>query len=316
MVADVQFTAVLAGVLLDRLMERDWISPLKQAIIGLASIAGVHHGPFSDLPTDQFAATAELFALGKPYEVVSERSLQAITRLLDNHVRCMTCALRATLTRWRQVRVVAFAAYMDNVVPLFSSSLHSVSSHPNLLRAIFFPDESEVDTFPGLLVRFCLQWRNTRPEHADLLPHLSGFFRGKFLHLSGSHSLIHACQSVYDLAAEWILRPPASNSASHRATLAEHTSAHWATYMNSSFFESDLNAYFIRSRLRFLLDGAAGDPSFHLADLHGAFQAWTPKSKSHRHLRQVLAPLFAPANNAESSSISVPPSTVQPPAKL
>eukprot|EP00474_Spongospora_subterranea_P001379 CRZ01837.1 hypothetical protein [Spongospora subterranea] len=220
---------VLAGLLMEALLDQGWIAPGRQSHLGLLCMAGVHHGPFPDLPTDQFPATTELFSLGHPYAAVASRSLHAITRLLT-----------------AQVRIIAICAYMDSVVPLFSSAIHSVTSHPNLLRAIYTTDES--DGFPVRLVAFCLEWRNLRSEQSDLLPHLSGFYRGSFFDRRGSHTTIHEERGVYDLAAEWVLSAPvaASNTDQAESALAQHTSAHWAIYLNDAFYYSDLNTYFIR----------------------------------------------------------------------
>jgi len=194
---------------------------------------------------------------------------------------------------------------MDAVVPLFSAAVHALGPHRRLLRALYVSDGAWVDTFPVRLLRLCLAWANTasRPASSDLLPHLSGLFRGALWGRSGSHSAINTKPGVYDLAATWFLLKEEVAEPEEIAPMA-HTSAHWALHLNDAFYYSDLNAYFIRTRLEWLLCRAEPDPVYDIEGLRAHFRSWAPVKRPMRHLRTVIEPLFPDPDTVPPPPIS------------
>jgi len=109
---------VVMSHILTALIEKKILSPQAQRIC-LTAMAGIHHGPFQDLPTDLLSTTKELFLYGKLDRAQFQHHLRYVAQLLS-----------------QGVRVLAVGAWADAVVPLYSSTLQCFGPHPNLLRAL------------------------------------------------------------------------------------------------------------------------------------------------------------------------------------
>jgi hypothetical protein len=92
------------------------------------------------------------------------------------------------------------------VVPLFSALLHGVEANRNLLRALYVSSSQQrhAPDFLMALLALTLHMRNAGVAFVDLMPHLSGFVKGRLLTRGGgAHSAIHKDACVYRAAMTW-----------------------------------------------------------------------------------------------------------------
>jgi len=318
---------VLVSVsLLHQLILQGWVNPSVQHV-SMQLMAGLHHGPFPDLPWDYYDATKELFSYANVETDVHRRYMIALHFLLEN-----------------AVKILCVGSAHDQVVPLYSSLLQSFPSSPNLLRAVYV-DFSNYNPHEFLyaLLSLCVYMMNsgvhgripnmvprgsgtpaargdanTRPtssstsgskQHSSsssLLPfapmyptyvealiHLSGFLRGGLLEKNGgAHSAVHRLTDVYNLGVEWSL---SGRGQSSPVIVHSHSFALWAPQFNAAFTASSMNRYLLNVRMRELfamLPFTKLNAEEELARLHYLYSNWQPRLKHHRLLKESLATVF------------------------
>eukprot|EP01083_Nonionella_stella_P064688 168853_1 len=262
--------ALVTSLVVAWLIDNDWLKPEIQSV-GMLSLAGVHHGPFPDLPTEMTSSTRELFTLALPSNSLAKRAHLAMSRVLESGVRVM-CA----------------AAFMDQVVPLYSACLHCLTS-PNLRRALFVDQRFSDEIFLGQICELMIELAN-RGITLDLAPHISPFFRASLLQSPRVHTTIHWDSGVFIAAAEWMVADP---GLVHEPSRNRHGSWQWGSLFKESFSTSPLNQHFLGQYLSEFLDKAGELGLGHKIEaLRRSFSEWVPASKSLSVLKIALEPVF------------------------
>lgn len=140
------------------------------------------------------SSTKELFLLNNPVSKISQKYIRSICEILS-----------------KGIKIFAVGSWNDQVVPLYSATLHSISSPPvfelnganltpkfgNLIRSVFVEAEIFQYDFLVALTRLCFRIENLG-HRTDLLVHLSGFLRGRLLSIKpGSHITGYSNDDVY-----------------------------------------------------------------------------------------------------------------------
>ena len=170
-------------------------------------------------------SSRELFELHAPFVVpiaAAESSTETSPRA--SLVGDMAARLRAALLRLLHtgVRVVAVGSWMDQLVPLYSSTLYGLF-HPNITRLLYIEDNAatqhhaiqsqdrkssegtqEHDSFLPLLLALCLSIKNAGFSDHGLLVYLSEWIAGSIVNGDNGHSTIYTDQLVYESAARII----------------------------------------------------------------------------------------------------------------
>jgi hypothetical protein len=296
---------LVANMLLHKLLVHGFVDPSRTNVT-LISMAGIHHGPYPDLPGDLFAATKELFAFAQPHSDVAKRYMCTVKYLLDHGVK-MFCV----------------ASLMVQVVPLFSAMLHLVHSNANLMRALYVPlsaqllDVAEVQV-PIALIAVALHVSNSpHLSHVmsrcdnDVLVHLSGYVRGRLLRRNGgAHSDIHREQTVFDHGVLWALQ-----GAGRRTCVVTNTtsSASFAPLFNDTFTCSSANSHLLLVRTQQLLAAAHqldGDSAHHIEEDHeyhnavAAIPAAAAAAAAEQKTKSALRPVLNEQRYARASRYS------------
>ena len=261
--------------------------------ISILMLAGLHHGPFPDLPTDLYPPTKELLAYAHFHSQHAQLHAEHMRRLLD-----------------AGVRVLLVGSVHDAVVPLYSSLGQMLGRSPNLLRALYADYAHYQPDFLYAFLSLALYQQN-RPlttaagggGGADVLTHLSGFLRGSLLEKAGgAHSAMHRLVDVYGLAVEWALSGRGevlAGTATAAGTAAQYSGVMWSAQLTDGFTTSKLNRHLLVWSVRGMLaelDARRGEQGLNVDEerrrLLELFAEWAPKSKNLRSLRETLAVLF------------------------
>jgi hypothetical protein len=200
--------------------------------IGVLAMAGIHHGPFPDTATDLFQSTKELFQLNHPYLPLSERYMSAVSDLLE-----------------LDVQIMAMASVMDQVVPLYSGTLHGLYSE-NLVRAFYVYDMGNEEAFVVRILYILIFLANVGLE-SDLLVFISGFIRGPLISVKpGTHSTISSDEQTYQSFALWFQHAITKrHSKKNRLTniaINNKSSVSWCQRLNDQFYFSSINKHLIK----------------------------------------------------------------------
>jgi hypothetical protein len=265
--------------------------------VGICAMAGINHGPFPDTSSDFFSSTKELFQFNQPYASLSGKYFSAVQDLLANGVKIMTVA-----------------SWMDQVVPLYSASLHGISS-PNLVRALFVPSDTPEPSFFLRFVLLLFYLSNVCSVQNDLLVHLSGFIRGPLISRKlGSHSSITQEQQPYDGFASWFMSNP-HTLRGVPAYIDNRSSVTWCQKLNDSFYNSQLNGHFIMLRFSEILALTKSSTlakaeqailSQNLDLLRAELKDWNPKAKNQKNLKSFVEPLLTTSSSKTDDIKSSP----------
>ena len=266
--------------------------------ISILMLAGLHHGPFPDLPTDMYPPTKELLSYSHFYSSHSQLHIERMHRLLA-----------------AGVRVMLVGSVHDAVVPLYSSLGQLLGRSSNLTRAMYVDYQHYQPDFLYSFLSLALYLSNRPPtQHqppgsavgSDVLTHLSGFLRGSLLEKAGgAHSAMHRLVDVYGLAVEWAMSGPGevSNevtaSGSGTGPAGAYSGVMWSSHLTDGFTLSKLNRHLLGWSVRGMmteLDGRRGEKGLDVEEekrrLTGLFVEWAPRSKNLRALRETLAVVF------------------------
>jgi len=266
---------VVGCLLLKELFDLGWISSEKN--INFLALAGVHHGCFQNLPSDYFSNTKELFILSQPDNSLSNQHLSALAELLRHGAK-----------------IFLMACFLDEVVPLHSALAVGLGVHPNLRRSVYAGAKMNNESNDFILDLFELLCRcQTTGIQIDLLPHLSGFFRGRFyqIDIGQNHSNIRLEPQVFNAAAAFF------TSFSKRNIIEvvpfRFSSVWWSSILTNSFYGSDLNNYFLKQRIKGLFDVSQQfEITKELANLRLSFREWRPNQEGEKHLRRTFEAFF------------------------
>jgi len=266
---------VVGCLLLKELFDLGWISSDQN--INFLALAGVHHGCFQNLPSDYFSNTKELFILSQPDNTLSNQHLSALTALLRHGAK-----------------IFLMASFFDEVVPLHSALAVGLGVHPNLRRSVYAGPKVNTESTDFILDLLELLCRcQTTGIQIDLLPHLSGFFRGRFyqIDVGENHTNIRLEPQVFNAAAAFF------TSSSTRTIIEKvpfrFSSVWWSAILTKSFYGSDLNAYFLKQRLQGLFDVSHHfELMKEMTNLRLSFREWRPSQESEKRLRKTFEPFF------------------------
>lgn len=326
----------VAILLLDRLISNGILSLQRSKKVTLLSMAGIWHGPFPELGKSvivqyiEAESSRELFELNETLliEEVDEliqttmpkdsSSNDALHGPLPMDEKPLTSPELQRLTLKRQqlrlshrlrsatirllkkgIRIVAIGSWMDQVVPIYSATMHGFYHH-NILRAVFIQTlHYHENDFLTRLVTFALDLRNSGLSDQGLLIYLSEFTAGSLIN-DTSHSAIYEDNQVFRLAIEWNLVPfginchPLMNMTinAHKRILndTEHENIYkpfsvpikpnhyylpWI--IHSLFTDPDIRSYpYFRNQLE---------------QLHTLYMNWSPTTKALKELKWKLDPL-------------------------
>ena len=267
--------------------------------ISILMLAGLHHGPFPDLPTDMYPPTKELLSYSHFYSTHSQLHIERMHRLLA-----------------AGVRVMLVGSVHDAVVPLYSSLGQLLGRSTNLVRAMYVDYYHYQPDFLYSFLSLTLYLANRPPTQrqlpgaavgSDVLTHLSGFLRGSLLEKAGgAHSAMHRLVDVYGLAVEWALsgvgevsEVAASETAAGLTVAGGYSGVMWSSHLTDSFTLTRLNRHLLVWSVRGMLmelDGRRREAGLDVDEerrrLSALFVEWAPKSKNLRALRETLAVVF------------------------
>lgn len=155
----------------------------KMQRIGILTMAGISHGPFPFLKGNFVVRWFEAEAAGELFEFMDSETEIA---------KKFREALRVVLSSG--VRLTCVASLEDQVVPLYSAVMTSVS-HPSIVRAVYIDGCSYQDDFLTNLISFTLRLRNSGVEDHGVLVHLSEVVAGSIY--GEGHSTIYEEREVY-----------------------------------------------------------------------------------------------------------------------
>ena len=265
--------------------------------ISILMLAGLHHGPFPDLPTDLYPPTKELLSYSHFHSSHSQLHIERMQRLLA-----------------AGVRVMLVGSVHDAVVPLYSSLGQLLGRSTNLVRAMYVDYQHYQPDFLYSLLSLTLYLSNNPPAltqppglapGSDVLTHLSGFLRGSLLEKAGgAHSAMHRLVDVYGLAVEWALSGAgevASDVVGGGSVVVAggYSGVMWNAHLTDGFTLSKLNRHLLVWSVRGMLAelesrrGESGlDVDGERQRLMALYVEWAPKSKNLRALRETLAVVF------------------------
>ena len=271
--------------------------------ISILMLAGLHHGPFPDLPTDMYPPTKELLSYSHFHTTHSQLHIERMHRLLA-----------------AGVRVMLVGSVHDAVVPLYSSLGQLLGRSPNLVRAMYVDYQHYQPDFLYSLLSLTLYLANRPPATAsaaagwaaggsDVLVHLAGFLRGSLLEKAGgAHSAMHRLVDVYGLAVEWAMggagevatpAGAAGGSGGSGGSVVGYSGVMWSVYLTDGFTTSKLNRHLLVWSVRGMLmelEGRRGEKGLdvdeELQRLNELFAEWSPKTKNLRAMRETLAVVF------------------------
>jgi hypothetical protein len=239
-----------------------------------------------------FASTKQLFQLNMPYTDTSNNYINALTHTLD-----------------LGVQVIAVASLMDQVVPLYSATMHALYSH-NLLRLVYVQDTHLQDPFALHLVNMLVLLQNTGVRN-DLIVHISGFLRGPLITVKqGTHSTISAEEEIYQTCVDWMLRHTherALNIDQQHAYMDKRSSVAWCSKMSDQFYYSSLNAHLIKVQFEEIMAlsrckefGLSGQLNEYISAMRAELASSSSSrsySKGCKHLRGIFSQLLGVTNS-------------------
>ncbi|KAG1056517.1 hypothetical protein G6F55_008199 [Rhizopus delemar] len=266
-------------LLLKMLLERGHIHTIRQSICLLA-MAGISQGPFpalkGSLIVKYFEADAarELFEFMDSDSPISKRYHQALTYILNNHIK-----------------IVLTGSMQDQVVPLHSAVMSNLH-HPNILRSIYIDGHFySSDDFLVQLVVFSLRLRNLGLSDHGLLIHLSEVLAGNIYVIEGGHSTIYEELNVYMTAVKYMFESsPLGNYRRHSLTISQQE-----VIIEPFQAKQNQNPYYIP----WIMRGICNDPSIlsnqelktELNTLICLYHQWHPTSNKLKELKFKLDPL-------------------------
>lgn len=233
-------------------------------------------------------------------------------------------AIRMLLARPR-LYILATAAWLDPVVPMYSALFHG-HSHPRLLRQLFVakseaqvspspnPNPStrvnkgvgtrskdiipEADRFPQLFAVFLLTRLNAGRTDFHLLFLLSRFFLGSLIDLTrgiNAHSLVYDLPHAYMAAIQCmtlaVSTSPSPMASSTPSSLKKTVSPEFDGFQASSQQSRALSPtldFWIPTQLSLLFRHAVPEDHVALRHLKTLYLAWTPKTKDLQLLKLAL----------------------------
>lgn len=327
--------APVAILLLDKLVANGILSLQHPKRITLLSMAGIWHGPFPELGRSvivqyiEAESSRELFELNEtllieevdeliqttiPKEDSSSNNtlhgplprdgkppispeLQRLT--LKRQQLKLSHRLRSATIRLlkKGIRIVAIGSWMDQVVPIYSATMHGFY-HPNILRAVFVQNSHYENDFLTRLVTFALDLRNSGLSDQGLLLYLSEFIAGSLIN-DTSHSAIYEDNQVFMLAIDWNLTSFEMNchpllSMTSKIHENIHDMESKSIYMPFSVPPKPNHYY-----LPWILHSLFTDPDIRsypyfrnqLEQLHTLYMNWSPDTKVLKELKWKLDPL-------------------------
>lgn len=209
-------------------------------------------------------AARELFEFMDSNSGISQRFRKSLAAILE-----------------KGIKLVLVASLQDQVVPLYSATLTSIS-HPNILRAVYIDKHIYADDdFLINLVVFALRLRNAGLSDHGLLVHLSEVLAGSIYAFEGGHSTIYEEVDVYLTAVRYLFQQPIDTSTLHEP----HMEPFKAT--------ARLNPFYLPWAVRGIFDDTrvVQQALSELQRLHRLFKAWTPTSTRLREIKFRLEPL-------------------------
>ena len=94
------------------------------------------------------------------------------------------------------IRIVAVASWYDEVVPIYSATMHSFD-HPLIYRACYIEGLDYLPDFFSHLVVFSLRLRNAGISDKGLCVHLSDFLQGSLFGGTQGHSTLYEEINTY-----------------------------------------------------------------------------------------------------------------------
>ncbi|KAF9310201.1 hypothetical protein BG003_008829 [Podila horticola] len=244
----------------------------KMQRIGILTMAGISHGPFPFLKGNFVVRWFEAEAAGELFEFMDSE-----TEIAKKYRE----ALRVVLSSG--VRLTCVASLEDQVVPLYSAVMTSVS-HPSIVRAVYIDGCSYQDDFLTNLISFSLRLRNSGVEDHGVLVHLSEVVAGSIY--GEGHSTIYEEREVYQLAIRSLLEPPASLT----SELARSEPV-----LNPFQARERLNPFYLPWGMRGVVDDiqARGDKVLmdELERLKELYDDWNPVSKAMKEIKFRLEPV-------------------------
>ncbi|KAG0355520.1 hypothetical protein BG005_005538 [Podila minutissima] len=248
----------------------------KMQRIGILTMAGISHGPFPFLKGNFVVRWFEAEAAGELFEFMDSETEIA---------KKFREALRVVLSSG--VRLTCVASLEDQVVPLYSAVMTSVS-HPSIVRAVYIDGCSYQDDFLTNLISFTLRLRNSGVEDHGVLVHLSEVVAGSIY--GEGHSTIYEEREVYQLAIRSLLEPPASLT----SELARSEPV-----LNPFQARERLNPFYLPWGMRGVVDDiqARGDRVLtdELERLKELYDDWNPVSKAMKEIKFRLEPIVGHA---------------------
>jgi hypothetical protein len=183
--------APVTALLVDRMINVGMLNPARQNV-GILTLAGVFHGPFTPLRENlvvryvEADAARELFDLNDPKHPLTGRINDALVNILSKDVM-MTCV----------------ASWLDQVVPLHSATLLGVE-HANIWRAVYIDAHNYKPDFLSQLIATSLTLANAQiPGSRELVAQLGSALAGS-LYQSNAHSTLYHDHGVYEVILRWM----------------------------------------------------------------------------------------------------------------
>lgn len=287
---DIYFVAHSQGcpvtaILIDRMLREGWIDGTKQRV-GFLALAGIFHGPLPSLRSNlvvqyvEADAARELFALNDPESDISVQLSNSLQNIIN-----------------QGVEMVVAGSWLDQVVPIYSSCLLSLS-HPSILRLVYVDSIHYASNFLTTLCTLCLKIsaldqdvdaRRRKNAHL-LLAHLTPYLSGQLLQ-HNAHSTLYDEHTIYRLAHYWFGRDPVDSPLGEpvQPPLIFDDIKQFPMHHGESSL--DYVPWIVRGML--LDSSLIQHPS--LKDDFDAltlmYSEWTPTTKELKHLKSRLAPL-------------------------
>ncbi|KAJ1538893.1 hypothetical protein HK405_013407 [Cladochytrium tenue] len=183
----------VSTLLLDRLIKEAIVDPKRQRTCLLA-MAGISHGPFPHMKSSVIIQYVEsdparqLFEFNEWRSPIATKFRNAMANVLDSGAR-----------------VVAVGSWYDQVVPLFSATMHAFN-HPSIYRAIYIEGVDYTPDFLSHLVVFALLLRNCGISDRGLIVHLSDYVAGNVYGFgTQGHQTLYEETNTYMLAVAWAM---------------------------------------------------------------------------------------------------------------
>nr|KAJ3423047.1 hypothetical protein HK105_003873 [Polyrhizophydium stewartii] len=268
----------VATMLVARLIENGLLDPRKQRT-GILAMAGISHGPYPHLKSSVIVKYVEsdparqLFDFNDPTSAIAQTYYAAIHKVLS-----------------AGARFIAVGSWYDQVVPLYSATLHGVN-HPNIYRALYIDAADYQPDFLSHLVVFALKLRNAGLSDHGLIVHLSDVLAGNIYGFgTQGHYAIYEEENTYKVAVAWTMgsQDQHANTRAHDAILTRP--AFQAPQRNNPYYLPWIMAKLVTD------PHIAANPKLtqDLADLVRLFDVWdVGSSRTLKDIKYRLEPLKA-----------------------